>query len=426
MGAMQSYRAPIFLIAAAILTAACGQPPKVEVDPRANWYRDVQPIVAARCATCHAPGGITPFSLQTYEEVKERSAQMVDAVTTRRMPPWVAAADCNSYKDERRLTQAEIDLLVDFDKNGALLGDVKDKSEAKLVGSELPWVDKTLTATATYTPNQFHTDKTRKDDYRCFILDPNLNGTKDLIGFEVVPGDRREVHHVLLYTVPAAEAQALEDGSPEGLGWQCFGGPGTDAPKMVGGWVPGSGVTRFPGQTGISLFAGDVLIMQVHYNLAQTTAVPDQTMVKLQYSVNPVPYHAQMFPLVDKNFAIPPNSMGYTRDVSFEIPVDATIWGVVPHMHTKGATAKVEVIKPALADGGTAVPSNICLIDVPKWDFQWQQFYFYNSPRGITVDANSKLKLTCSWNNPTSKTVRWGESTDDEMCLAFLYVTGKI
>ncbi len=414
MGAMLFYRAPTFLFVAAALLAACGAPPP-------TWYRDVQPVMAERCGTCHAPGGITPFSLQTYEEVKEHSAQIAAAVTSRRMPPWVASSECNTYKGERRLAQTEIDTLVDFDKQGALLGDVKDKKEAKLTGSELPWVDKTLSASAAYTPNSYVADKTRKDDYRCFILDPDLVGTKDLIGFEVVPGDRREVHHVLLYTVPKAEAQALEDGSPEGLGWQCFGGPGTDAPKMVDGWVPGSGVTRFPGQTGVTLFAGDVLIMQVHYNMSQTTAVADQTQVKLQYSVNPVPYHAQMFPLVDKSFAIPPNSMGYTRDVQFELPVDATIWGVIPHMHTKGATAKVEIIPPADKPG-----PNICLIDVPKWDFQWQQFYFYTAPRGIPMVANSKLKLTCSWNNPTNKTVKWGESTDDEMCLAFLYVTGKI
>ncbi len=422
MGTMQVPRAPIFPVVVVLLTAACGVPPKAEPDARANWYRDVQPIIAERCGTCHVPGGVTPFPLQTYEEVKAHGAQVMDAINTRRMPPWVASPDCNSYKGERRMTQEEMDVMKDFEKNGMLEGNVADKKEAKLIGAELPWVDKTLKAAATYTPNAFVADKARKDDYRCFILDPELNGTKDLIGFEVVPGDRRSVHHVLLYTVPKAEAQALEDGSPEGLGWQCFGGPGTAAPKMVGGWVPGSGVTRFPGQTGVSLFAGDVLIMQVHYNLAQTDAQPDQTQVKLQYSVNPVPYHAQMFPLVDDDFAITPHTMGYTRSVKFELPVDATVWGVIPHMHTKGATAKVEILAPK----SKPAEKDVCLIDIPKWDFQWQQFYFYTSRTGITANAGSTFKLTCSWNNPTDRTIRWGESTDDEMCLAFVYVTGKI
>lgn len=403
--------------AAAVSSVACGG----SVDLRANWHRDVQPIVAARCATCHVPGGITPFPLQTYEDAKEHSAQIADAVVAKRMPPWVASAECNSYKDERRLTPAEIATLVDFHQSGALKGDPRDEKGVKPTGVELPWVDKTLAPSAPYTPNQFGSDKARKDDYRCFILELGLTGTRDLIGFEIVPGDRREVHHVLLYTVAQADAQALEDGSPEGLGWQCFGGPGTSAPKMVGGWVPGTGVTRFPGQTGISLFPGDVLIMQVHYNLTQAAAAPDLTRVKVQYAANPVPFHAQMFPLVDKGFAIPPNSTGYTRSVQFEIPVDATIWGLIPHLHTKGATAKVEILAPAAKPG----PST-CLIDIPKWDFQWQQFYFYAARTGVPMVADSKLKLTCSWNNPTDQTVRWGERTEDEMCLAFVYVTGKI
>jgi hypothetical protein len=420
---MQSFRAPILALAAVCLFQACGGPkeaPPPPPDMRPNWYRDVEPIVATRCATCHVEGGITPFALTSYEDVKSHAEVIADAVVAKRMPPWVASTSCNSYKDERILSQADIDMLVGFKDNGMLLGDAKDQQQLKSTTTSLPWVDKTLTAAAGYTPNQFAADKTRKDDYRCFILDPQLSAVKDLIGFEVVPGQRREVHHVLLYTVPQAEAQALEDGSP-GLGWQCFGGPGTDAPKMVGGWVPGSGVTRFPGSTGVQLYAGDVLIMQVHYNLSQAEASEDLTQVKLQYATNPVPNHALMFPLVDKNFAIPPNAIGYSRSVGFEIPVDATIWGVIPHMHTKGASAKVEVVPPA-ATGG----DNTCLVDVPKWDFQWQQFYFYQSHTGIAVKPGSTLKLTCTWNNPTNNTVRWGESTDDEMCLAFVYVTGGL
>ena len=84
----------------------------------------------------------------------------------------------------------------------------------------------------------------------------------------------------------------------------------------------------------------------------------------------------------------------------------------------------------AFGSGGSDLASvggeSTCLVDVPKWDFQWQQFYFYQSHTGIAVKPNSTLKLTCTWNNPTSNTVRWGESTDDEMCLAFLYVTGGL
>jgi hypothetical protein len=33
------------------------------------------------------------------------------------------------------------------------------------------------------------------------------------------------------------------------------------------------------------------------------------------------------------------------------------------------------------------------------------------------------ITLTCTWDNPTSSPVRWGESTTDEMCLNYFYYT---
>ena len=65
---------------------------------------------------------------------------------------------------------------------------------------------------------------------------------------------------------------------------------------------------------------------------------------------------------------------------------------------------------------------NNCLIDIPKWDFHWQQMFFY-AGGGLTVPKGTEVKYTCTWDNPTDRTVRWGEGTEDEMCIAFFYTT---
>jgi hypothetical protein len=273
-------------------------------------------------------------------------------------------------------------------------------------------VDLTLQPAESYTPK-----KTGNDDYRCFVLDPKLTGARDLIGFQVEPGVRSEVHHVLLYSATKAEAQKLDDASP-GFGWKCYGGPGTNYARTLGAWAPGSIATRFPSGTGVRMSEGEIVIMQVHYNLANATGTegaPDLTQVKFQFAQRPVAFLAEMFPLVESDFVIPPNSMGHSTSATFESPLAGQVWGLLPHMHTRGKHIKVELL--------SAAGASQCLVDIPKWDFGWQQAYFFEAQRGLPVKPGDKLKLSCTWDNPTEKTVRWGENTDDEMCLAFIILT---
>ncbi len=398
-----------------LVLAACSQAPQAPVDVGPTWHKDVQPIISRRCGSCHREGGIGPFALTTAAEAKATASALLDSVKSRRMPPWMPSESCEPLRDSRRMPQSEIDTLEAWVTSGAPEGNAADQQPQTAQGV-LPWVDATLEMSEAYTP----TRSRGPDDYRCFILDPKLGGPQDVIGFQVLPGVTREVHHVLFYSVPEERAKALEDASP-GFGWECFGGPGTDAPKLIGGWVPGTDVVRFPGQTGLRMFSGDVLVMQVHYNLLQGEPAPDRTKVRLQYARNPVPYSAQMMPLVESDFVIPPQGKGHSTTMELELPVPVQLWGVVPHMHTKGKTIKVELLPKA----GQAGDSR-CLMNIPQWDFHWQEFYFYESRTGLRLEAGQRLRLSCSWDNPTDKRVRWGEGTDDEMCLAFIYATGAL
>ena len=91
-------------------------------------------------------------------------------------------------------------------------------------------------------------------------------------------------------------------------------------------------------------------------------------------------------------------------------------------MHLRGQSIRVE----ALREGDPAS----CLLDVPRWDVHHQEGYWLD--KGIRV---GKAAITCRWDNrpsaqpiasgkrKPSRELRWGEGTDDEMCLAFLYAT---
>jgi hypothetical protein len=369
-----------------------------------TWYRDVLPIVQTRCQECHVAGGIAPFSLTAYADAKAMHTSMASAAATRRMPPWMPDDSCGSYVGSRRLSQAEINTLTAWSEAGAPEGNPADAPPPPTATGTLPWVDVTLTAGADYTPKSVPTD-----DYRCFTMDPGLTQDRDVIGYDILPGVRSQVHHVILYVATKAQAQAKDD-AEAGLGWTCYGGPGTSSSKMLGGWVPGSGATRFPAGTGIRLKAGEVLVVQIHYNTSQQLPRPDRTVTKLQYSAQPVPSVATFVALGQGSFSIPPRSTGYSASATLSASANVRVYGVLPHMHQLGKSIRVE-----------NTTRSQCYVNIPRWDFHWQQLYFF--PQPLQVGLQDSLKLTCTWDNYTDRTVTWGEGTSDEMCLNYFYIT---
>lgn len=374
-----------------------------------TWSGDVLPIVQARCQGCHMTGGIAPFSLESYAQAVPHVAGVAAMVESRAMPPWKADDSCQPLKESRRLSEDELSIIVAWARGGAPEGDPALARPNPTSLPSLPWVDAEVSMASPYTPST-----ARPDDYRCFVIDPKLPGERDLIGYDIVPGQRALVHHVLLYGLARAEAEKL-DAAEAGPGYTCFGGPGSNgAPATVyGAWVPGTSATQYPPTTGITMATENVIVMQIHYNTShgggQDHAIgPDLTTIKLQLAKGRVEKPATIFPIADLNFTIPPKSSGYTSAVSFPFPVGASLYGMGPHMHTRGRQISVSA-------------DNTCLVNVPSWDFNWQQLYQFTTP--VPLKAGTRLRLSCTWDNASDKVVRWGEGTEDEMCLNYLYLT---
>lgn len=374
-----------------------------------TWHKDVNALVQQRCASCHVPGGIAPFSLKTYADAKPMASAMASAVAARRMPPWMPAEDCGGpFIGERRLSQAEIDTIRAWSTDGAPEGnpaDARAVPDAGLTG--LPRVDAELPMPEAYTPSA-----TLDDDYRCFLVDPQLTAARSITGYDILPGVGAEVHHVIIYIVNKAQAVA-KDAAEAGPGWQCFGGSGiADTGGAIGAWAPGVSAVVYPGGTGIPLPADKGLAMQIHYNTQAGVRVPDTTRLKLMYATGAVT-PAYLIPLAASGFEVPPMTQNYSFTKPFPNSINLLpnikLWGFLPHMHTKGVRISLRG------------PSNECLIDIPRWDFHWQGQYFRSSP--FTLARGDAVNLSCTWNNPTTSPLRWGEGTDDEMCFAYVYAT---
>src|SRR5262249_32097791 len=101
--------------------------------------------------------------------------------------------------------------------------------------------------------------------YRCFTMPVNSTTDLNVRGYEVLPGNREIVHHVLIF-VDRSGVSANLDAADSGPGYTCFGDPGFLPDGAIGGWAPGVSPEIFPLGTGVKVPAGSRIVIQVHYS----------------------------------------------------------------------------------------------------------------------------------------------------------------
>ncbi len=393
-----------------------------------TYNKDVSRILQAKCQSCHHPGDIAPFALMTYKDAKVWSGAMQSAVVAKRMPPWKPASGCGDFRDVRQLTDAEIATISQWVEAGAPEGDAAD-APAPLSfpdGWSLGEPDLIITPDEDYTPPK------DQDMYRCFTLPTALRGDRFISAIDVRAGNKKLVHHVIAYTDPDGASKALDDNEP-GAGYTSFGGPGYSNYGMLGGWAPGARPFFNPDGIGLKLPKNSRVVFQVHYHPCQTSTCgvgsgkdeTDRTQIGIYFAKAPVTKNLTYLPLVNQTFAIPAGNNNYKVTASFTVPIftPAHIVNITPHMHLLGKNIKVELTPP----GSTTAN---CLVNIDNWDFRWQGTYTYQQP--VALAGGAKLNLTSYFDNSTGnvnnpntppKTVKWGEATTDEMCLAFIGFT---
>lgn len=416
---------PLFL-----LLAACGAAPKEEPP---TWSGEVMPIVHARCASCHSAGGAAPFALDTYAAMAPYASAALAAMEAGTMPPWPADPDCRHYEGERLLADGELDTFRAWVEGGTPEGDPALATAYTPPASSFVPTD-TIALDGTYTSSA-----TTGDDYRCFVLDAlTFDTERYLHGTQVIPAIP-QVHHVLVFALDPDLRPEIEaaDAADEGPGYTCFGGPypSTDrgetgleslrggAPNRLASWVPGAQPQIFPDDVSVRIDPGSVAVMQIHYSATGGDPAPDTTELQLELGTEPTPYLYRALPLAIPDMEIPAGESDVVVTRTFPLYGDAiTVTSVAPHMHLLAEQARMWAIAP---DG-----TETCLVDIPAWDFAWQQTYWLGDDT-VTVEDGGALALTCHFDNsaenqPTidgvqqaPRDVSWGEGTLDEMCLSY-------
>ncbi len=403
---------PLIALVPAALTG-CPTTPNEEDPPAGDVvdFNALKPLLEQHCTSCHHDGGIAPFSLTRADEVSVMASALFAEVADRTMPPVVidASGACQTFKDTPHLSDDEIAVFQKFSEGGGVFGANDD--DAVFVEADAFVADASVDMDEAYVP-----DDSGSDDYRCFIV-PFDPGSKPFItGYDVIPGDRHEVHHVVLFDPngAGAEADAIAlDAADDGPGYSCFGSSNVDS-DVKGVWTPGATAVRFPEGTGL-LFEGNFLILQMHYYTASGVS-PDQTSVAFTTAAA-VDKPALMQLLDDFSLDVPPGEQAATYQWQLALsrltPVPIDLYGVYPHMHTLGRTQRFVRFD---ADG-----NEDCLVDVPRYDFNWQRLFFYDQP--IRLNPSDVLQQDCVYDTTSrDNRLRWGESTNQEMCMQIVYV----
>jgi polyisoprenoid-binding protein YceI len=401
-----------------------------------EFFVDIKPILESNCVACHSEGqiGHSIYPLETAKDAVTKAEDLALVTSTKFMPPWSPGENSVPLKHSRAISKEEIALITSWANAGA---PVEGSLETPLVSTpknEGVTIRKDMNV---MMEKPYTSGVSGTDDYRCFLIDPNLTQDTYITGYEFLPGNLKVNHHIILFLIPAesrAQADELTARDSED-GWSCFGDAGIEnAYPTAVSWTPGEFPIRYSEGTGILLPKGTLFVLQVHYNLS-AGAEPDQSGVALELStekLNPV-MGADMFapvelpcPANDKSEsckrshaiadlkAAEPNTepaelndgmlaicgktlADYARqDVSnivsscdYTSAVDGNIVTLYAHMHTLGKSFQL-ILNPD-------TPKQKMLLEIPHWSFSWQGTYTVDNP--VQLKKGNKLRVICTFDN---------------------------
>jgi hypothetical protein len=397
-----------------------------------TYAGDVAPILNRACVSCHREGEVAPFSLGSYAQAKLWSAMIADVTGRGVMPPWQAAAGYGTFRDARTITPQEVALLQQWSDAGAPAGDLRLAPAPPPPPGAWSAGKPELIVTA---ERPFRVTAEGKDEYRCVVLPLTFTRDTYVTLTQIHPSAPSVVHHVIVYIDPsgirgldASAADPHRDGDGFDNPNAGVGDP-VDGVSWLAAWAPGNQATPTAPGVAVRIPKGARLIMEVHYHRSGKEET-DHTAVGLTFSRDTVDKQLLTVDISPRDgLYLPAGDAAHHVTAQLTAPTGVTVRGVFPHMHQLGKSMHVwaEAPSPGATPAG-AKPQE--LIWVKNWDFNWQTTYDFAQPielpRGtvVKVDAvydNSENNLRNPHRPP--QPVHWGESTSDEMCIAFLQVT---
>lgn len=374
-----------------------GRTKKVNPHGDVTYSNQIARILQNRCVECHRPGEVAPFSLTSYDEIVGWAEMIREVVDEERMPPWYANPEYGHFANDARLTEEEKNAIAAWVDNGCPEGDPSDLPEPRQYaeGWLIPQPDQVI-----YMSDEpYVVPAEGVVEYQYFSVDPGWTEDKWIKATECRPGDRSVVHHIIVFV-----------DKPDGVNE--FANRGG-----LGGYAPGAGPHIAPEGAAIFVPAGSKLRFQMHYT-PNGTECADRSCVGVIFA-DPSTVKRRLTGGVVGNlsFVIPPGESNYKVTAKRKFTKDTLVLNLTPHMHLRGKSFRFEL---EYADGAREI-----ILDVPRYDFNWQLRYQLATPK--LIPAGTVMHCTAYFDNsednlanpdPT-ESVRFGDQTWEEMMFGF-------
>ncbi len=372
------------------------------------------------------------MSLITYQNVRPWARAIKNKVVARQMPPWGASPASMRLANDRSLPQADIETIVRWVDGGAQKGDDGDLPQAPTF-PDGGWAFGTPDAVIDL-PIEVNVPATGEVPQTSYFVKSPFPTDVWIQKMQVRTNNPAIVHHATVFVRELPDGTVLKNGRPvlpDGTvstqnGVNAGLPPGAGPGIRLVSYVPGRGWEAYADGVARRLPKGAYIEMNMHY---QPSGKPEKERAQfgIWFSKTPVHYEMQNVSSLDRGTTmvndmplpteripnIPAGAENW-KITDFKIfPEPATLYAMSPHMHLRGKDMKFILTYP---DG-----HEVLVLDVPKYDFNWQLYYELATP--LEIPAGSKLTAIAHydnspnnrWNPAPDREVFWSEQSWDEM-----------
>ncbi|HVS64756.1 MAG TPA: hypothetical protein VMT85_14770 [Thermoanaerobaculia bacterium] len=401
--------------------APAGIAASTDVPEQVTFAEHVAPIFFSHCISCHRSGDVAPMSLLGYEEARPWAKSIQRVVDSGEMPPWDADPRYGDFANDISLSEAQVETIKRWVQQGARPGDLAAMPEPPAVPPPGSWrmgrepdvvVELAEVEVPADGPDLFYSQ----------VVGLEIPEGKWVQAIELLPGNTQVLHHVVTYLGPFGISDENEE-SNAGIFRTIYLNEAAkrpigmaEAPSVGAVWVAGSPPTQFPPGIGHPLDANQLVSLNMHFH-PTGVAGSDRSKLGFYFGEGEMEKEITTAFAADPGILIPAGAAEHRETATYLFAQDGQILSLLPHMHQRGKAMRYTLER---ADGSREV-----LLDVPEYDYDWQNIYRFAEP--VSVEAGALLEVEAVWDNSAgneanpdpSIDVRWGDGTTNEMLVAF-------